>query len=171
MSKNIVLIGLMGSGKTSVGKLLAKKLGKKFVDTDEIIELETGKTINQIFAHDGEPFFRKTESEIIQKISQNQDQVISTGGGCVENPVNIDNLKKAGIVFYLKATPEELFDRIKNENTRPLLKTDNPLLILEKLLHKREKFYAQADVIIDTVNKKPDEIVDEIMEKVTNYGS
>lgn len=169
MTRNIVLIGLMGSGKSTVGKLIAEQLGKVFIDTDDLIEKDTQKSINEIFATDGEAYFRKLEAKIIEKVSLNPDQIISTGGGAVENPENIKNLKRNGLVFYLKASSQELYERVKNEKNRPLLQNNNPLETLERLLDKREKFYSLADFIINTDRKNPEEIAREIGEKYINY--
>ncbi|MDD3012776.1 MAG: shikimate kinase [Candidatus Gastranaerophilales bacterium] len=169
MSKNIVLIGLMGSGKTTVGKLLAQKLDKKFIDTDEWIENEEKISINEIFSRFGESCFRNLETDILKKICLSGNQIISTGGGIVEKPQNIDILKKKGIVFYLYAPVEELYQRIKNEKNRPLLNNDAPKWALENLLKKREKFYELCDIKIDTTDKNVDQITSEIIEKFENY--
>lgn len=169
MTKNIVLVGLMGSGKTTAGKLIAEKSGKIFVDTDELIEQETKKSINEIFEAYGEAYFRDLEIEIIKRVSLSFNQVISTGGGAVENLTNINNLKKNGVIFYLYAPANKLFDRIKNEINRPLLRNNNPLDTLEKLLDKREKFYSLADVKIITIDRQIEEIISEIEEKYKNY--
>lgn len=169
MTKNIVLTGLMGSGKTTIGKLIAQKLDKNFIDTDKLIEEEAQITINEIFSLHGESYFRQLESKIIQKVSLNPDQIISTGGGSVENPDNMMNLNRNGIVFYLKTSAEELFKRIQNETNRPLLKNDDPLGTLKQLLKKREKFYNLAHIIINTDGRQLNEIVNEIQEKYSNY--
>ncbi|MFH0703143.1 MAG: shikimate kinase [bacterium] len=168
MAKNIILIGLMGCGKTTIGRLIAEKLNKKFVDTDELIEKEMQKNINEIFKLYGENFFRELESKIIKKITLEINQVISTGGGIVEIPENIECLKQNSMIFYLYAPVEELFRRIKNENNRPLLKNDNPLETLEKLLNKRERFYNRANIKINTVNKEFDKIISEIIREYEN---
>jgi len=101
MTKNIVLIGLMGSGKTTIGKKIAEKLKMKFIDTDELIVQKAQKAINLIFAEDGELFFRDLESEVIEEISKQENIVISTGGGAVLREENLNNLKKNGVLFYL----------------------------------------------------------------------
>jgi len=162
MLENIVLIGLMGSGKTTIGKLLSQKFDLMLVDTDELIEKDAQMSINKIFSIHGEDFFRALESKVIERVSQSNGQIISTGGGAVENPINLNNLKSNGMIFYLKASPEVLYDRIKQNDSRPLLKNENPLLTLQNLLIKREKFYNQADYIIDTNTKNIDDIVKEI---------
>jgi len=168
MAKNIVLIGLMGSGKTTVGKLLAKKLNKTFIDTDECIENEEKISINEIFSRFGESCFRNLETDIIKKVCLADNQIVSTGGGIVEKPKNLEILKKNGIIFYLYASVEELYQRIKNEKNRPLLNNDAPKWALEKLLNKREIFYELCDVKIDTTGKNADQIADEIINKLEN---
>lgn len=169
MSKNIVLTGLMGSGKTTVGKVLANKLTKKFIDTDELIEKQEKISINEIFSSFGESCFRTLETEMIKKVCKSQNQIISTGGGIVEKPENIKILKKKSVVFYLYAPVEELFERIKNEKNRPLLNNDAPKWALEKLFQKRESLYEQCDVKIETSGKSIDQITEEIIEKFENY--
>jgi shikimate kinase len=167
--KNIVLIGLMGAGKTTIGKMLSQKLETEYVDIDTLIERESKKTINKIFEMYGEVLFRKLEAKAIKKISKYSNQIISTGGGAVETPENLENFKKNSILVYLYAPPEELYKRIKDDHNRPLLKTGNPLQTMQKLFKKRQDFYNQADIKIETVNKKSYEIVDEIIEKCQKY--
>jgi shikimate kinase len=169
MSKNIVLLGLMGSGKTTTGKLLAKKLNKKFIDTDERIETKENLSINEIFSSYGESYFRDLETKVITEICRTKDQIISTGGGIVEKPENIDILKKTGITFYLYASANELYERIKNEKNRPLLNNNDPAQTLEYLLNKREKFYELCDIKIITTGKNIEEITCEIIEKLEDY--
>ena len=168
MDRNIVLIGLMGSGKTTLGKLLSLKLEMDFIDTDVLIEKEAKKTINEIFEMYGETLFRKLETKTIKTVSKYSDKVISTGGGAVENPKNMENLKKNSVLFYLYAPANELYDRVKNDKHRPLLKTHNPVATLKHLLKKREQFYNQADFVINTVDRPSNEIIDEIIE---NYNA
>ena len=163
MPKNIVLVGLMGAGKTSVGLCLEKETGLKFLDSDKIIEEEQKCSISEIFEKYGEEYFRKVESEIILRISKSDAKIISTGGGCLQNLQNLENLKKNGKIFYLKASPEELYVRIKSQNHRPLLQNDNPLETLEKLLNLREKNYMKADVVIDTNGKTIEQVTEKII--------
>lgn len=169
MSKNIVLVGLMGSGKTTIGKLLSKTLERELIDIDSKIEKESGKTINEIFELYGELLFRKLESKAIDSIGQEEDKVISTGGGAVQDNCNLDNLKKNGLLFYLKASPKELFARIKHDTHRPLLKNAKPQETLKKLLKQREGNYNLADYTITTDNKQANDIVNEIIEKYKNH--
>ena len=116
MKKNLVLVGLMGAGKTTVGHLLAEKMQYEFLDTDAIIEQEQGVLISAIFAQKGEAFFRQIESDVIKKVSDFSGKIISTGGGACEKDENIKALKKNSILVYLQASPDILFERIKNRN-------------------------------------------------------
>ena len=163
MSKNIVLVGLSGSGKTTIGKLLEQKINLKFIDTDEIIVNNENRSINDIFATDGEKFFRQIEFEVVRKVSEQNDLIISTGGGVVLNQENIDNLKKNGIVFYLKTSVDTLINRLKNDTTRPLLKTNDLRLKLEKMLLDRATFYEKADYIIKNDNDNIEQTVENIL--------
>ena len=167
--KNIVLVGMMGAGKTTVGELLATKLNRELKDIDCVIEQEQKKSIIEIFTDDGEEAFRKLESETIEKFSNMSDLIISTGGGALEKANNLSNLQKNGIIIYLKADIEELFKRVKNETQRPLLKEQDPLEVIKKLIKKREKFYLMADITIITDNKSPEKITEEIIKAIKNY--
>jgi len=169
MARNIVLTGLMGSGKSTIAQILSERLGFKLVDTDELIEYREKKSISHIFADSGEAYFRKTEAEIVKEISKSTNVIISTGGGVVENQENIDNLKINGVLFYLYAPPEELYRRVKSQNHRPLLLNSDPEGTLTQLLNKREKFYTQAHYTINTSGKSTDEIADEITEIYKKY--
>jgi shikimate kinase len=166
MFKNIILTGFMGVGKTSVGTRLAKDLGYVFVDTDTLIEADQKFTIAEIFATFGEPRFRDVEARIIKQVLEDEGQVVSTGGGAVIRDENRAAFKKAGLVVCLTARPEVIFERIKHETHRPLLQTPDPLAKIRELLAGREKFYHQADLIIDTSEKSVDDAVREIKEKV-----
>lgn len=161
--KNIVLVGFMGSGKTTVGKMLAELLGYKFIDTDEIIEQSEGKSISDIFLEEGEQRFREIEARIAGGISGLEGHVISTGGGIVTNRENISNLKKAGLLVWLKATPETILKRVGSENHRPLLNTEDPLEKIKSLLAVREQFYAEADLSVDTDRLEIEKIAHIIM--------
>lgn len=167
--KNIVLVGMMGAGKTTVGELLATKLNRELKDIDRVIEQEQKKSIIEIFTDDGEEVFRKLESETIEKFSNMSDLIISTGGGALEKANNLSNLQKNGIIIYLKADIEELFKRVKNETQRPLLKEQDPLEVIKKLIKKREKFYLMANITIITDNKSPEKITEEIIKAIKNY--
>ncbi len=153
----------MGSGKSSVGKALAKLSGYRFVDTDDIIEKKTGKSISEIFREEGEKKFREIESEIISEVCRKNGQIVSTGGGAVISGDNMKKMKGAGPLVALVAPPDEIFERVKNERHRPLLNLENPREEIAKLLKKRLPYYLQADLVVDTEGKHPGDIAKEIL--------
>lgn len=170
MKKNIVLVGMMGSGKTTVANLLKERLrGFELVDIDSIITALEGRSINEIFEKDSELYFREIEKNIIKEFSSMFNQIISTGGGACKDKTNLFNLKKNSIIFYLSASAEELYNRVKDDSSRPLLQTDNPKSVMENLLKERENNYKLADYEIETANKSFDTIVEEIIEKYKKY--
>ena len=150
MKKNIVLIGFMGVGKSTIGHKLAKRLNYKFVDTDRVIEELTGKTIEQIFRIDGEKRFRSEEKLLVQKIARQTGLVIATGGGLVLDQENMDLLKQNGVIIHLTADPEVIMERVKNKQHRPLLNTDNLLETIQKLSKERAGAYAIAEFTLDS---------------------
>lgn len=163
--KNIVLIGFMGAGKTSVGKVIAKKLGFEFVDVDEVIEKATGMEISEIFSKFGESRFRDIEEEMIKLITQKKRQVIATGGGVVLRDKNMKRLKKDGVIFCLKASENVIFERLKQTTNRPLLQVENPEERIKELLQKRMPLYEKADFIIDTEGLTPEEVAEKIIKE------
>ena len=164
--KNIVLTGFMGTGKTEVGRILAQKLSYTLVDADTEIEKEQKTTITEIFKQYGEPKFRDIESDVIKRLSELGKAVISTGGGAVLRQENMDNLRKKGVIICLGASPETILKRTSNNNDRPLLQVEDPLKKIKELLEFRMPYYEKADIMIDTENKTPLEVADEIIEKV-----
>jgi len=168
--KNIVLVGLMGCGKTTVAKALKKEFEKfELIDIDEEIEKYQNMKIDKIFKNYGEKFFRELEKNFIKKYSMKSSKIISTGGGACENIENVEALQQRGVIFYLKAEPKTLYERLKNDKTRPKLQNTDMLLTLEKLLKMREKNYNLADFDIDVNEKTVDEIVREINEKYEQF--
>lgn len=166
--KNIFLVGFMGAGKSTVGKIIADKMGYGFCDADTYIEEQAGITITQIFADHGEDHFRDLESESMEGLAKNQNQVIATGGGVVQRDRNWDAMNSGGITIYLRATVESVWKRIKDDDTRPLLQVDNPVETARELLAKRTPMYEKADIIIDTDNLTPEQVADEILSKLNN---
>lgn len=160
---NIALVGFMGTGKTSAGKLAAKKLGMRYVDSDEEIEKNAGIAISEIFSNFGEPYFRDLEAKTLREISERGGQVISCGGGAVLRGENIGNLKASGMVICLSASPEAVFERIRHETHRPLLKVPDPQKRIRELLAERAPFYAKADCSIDTTKLTVAQVADEII--------
>lgn len=148
---NIFLVGLMGAGKTSVGRMLAKRMGKAFYDTDTEIERITGVKIPLIFEIEGEAGFRLREEKMIATLTVKHDIVMATGGGAVISSANRDLLNKRGCVIYLRAAPEDLWRRTRRDRNRPLLQTPNPLATLKKLHAQRDPLYSGiAHLIVDT---------------------
>jgi shikimate kinase len=164
--KNIVLTGFMGSGKTKVGRELARILNMKLIDVDTEIEKSQKSSINDIFKNFGESRFREIETEMIKKISANKNAIISTGGGAVLKQKNMDILKKSGIIVCLTATAETILKRTNNNTERPLLQVKNPMERIKELLNFRKPFYKKADIMIDTEGKTPLRIAEEIIERV-----
>jgi shikimate kinase len=164
--KNIVLTGFMGAGKTAVGRELAQLLNLKLIDADTEIEKSEGMTINDIFKQFGEPKFREIETNMIIRISSGKNIIISTGGGAVLKQENMDALRKTGTIIYLMTTPETILERTSTSNNRPLLKVENPFEKINALLNFRKPFYEKADILIDTENKTPLHIAEEIIEKI-----
>lgn len=168
--KNIVLTGFMGTGKTEVGRILSRKLGYVLVDADTEIEKEQGITITEIFKQYGEPKFREIESNVIKRLSEIKNAVISTGGGAVLRQENMDNLRKNGVIICLTASPETILKRTGNNNDRPLLQVENPLQKIKELLEFRRPYYEKADIMIDTEGKGPLQVAEEIIYKVKSLN-
>lgn len=158
----------MGTGKSTIGKLLNKKLGLSYIDMDSYITSTTGKSIKQIFDEDGEPFFRKLERELVQKLSLLNNQIISTGGGVVLDKKNISDFTKNGLAVCLNASPEIIFERIKNDNTRPLLSKIN-IDIISNLLKERSELYDKISFQIKTDHMLPETISSLIIENYKKY--
>ncbi len=158
----------MGTGKTAVGKELARLLDMKLIDVDTEIERFRKMNINEIFKQSGEQRFREIETEMIKMISGNRNVIISTGGGAVLRQENMDALRENGIIICLTATPETILQRTSNSDDRPLLRVENPFEKIKGLLDFRKPYYEKADIVIDTEEKNPLLIAEEIIEKVKN---
>ena len=167
-SKNIYLIGFMGAGKTSVGKILAEKLRLEFYDLDELIEAECGKTISRIFSEHGEVFFRELETERLKSVSKNSGQIVATGGGIVLRESNWKIMKEGGITIYLKASADVLWNRIKDDTSRPLLQVEKPFEKARELLSMRIPLYEKADIIVDSEDKSPENVADDIIGQLSD---
>ena len=161
---NIFLIGFMGVGKSTIAKILAKELQAELIEMDETIEAEAGMTINEIFATYGEAHFRDLESALIQKISEKGGAVVSCGGGAVLRRENVDLMKQRGKIIFLSATPETIYERVKNSTHRPLLNGNMNVEYIRELMERRREIYEQAaDVVICTDKKWKSEIIREIL--------
>ncbi len=164
MNKNIVLIGFMGCGKTSVGRKLSIVLKREFIDTDDFIVKREGMSISKIFETKGEAYFRELERELCQRYAQPKGKIIATGGGIIKNSENIKNLKKGGVIIYLKSTPKQIAMNLRYDNSRPLLRVANKEAKIAELLNERKKLYERcADKTIDVSNIDINSTIDKII--------
>jgi len=160
---NIVLIGFMGSGKTTIGRKLAVRLGYRFVDMDYLIEDEQQCKIAQIFEEQGESAFRKLETGLLKRLTSATNTVVSTGGGVVTIDGNLDIIRSIGISVYLKAEIEKIYERVTRNKRRPLLQTENPFQTIKNLMETREQAYCQADHVIETNSLSMGQVVSKII--------
>ena len=168
---NIFIVGPMGSGKSTVGKIISSELFLNFFDTDEEIENRTGASIDWIFDLEGEEGFRKRESKILEDMAQKNSIVLSTGGGIILSEVNREMLSSRGTVFYLATPIETQLERTSKDKDRPLLKDGDPGEILKNLHLTRENLYEDvSDYIVNTEGKSSQEVSSEIIKLVKNYG-
>ena len=164
MKKNIVLVGLMGAGKSTVGRYLAKRLKMDFYDSDAEIEQRTGVNIATIFEIEGEEGFRAREEQMIAKLCKLENIILATGGGSVLNEKNRQVIQKTGHVLYLSTSAEQLYARIRHDRSRPLMQTENPLQTLTDLLSAREPYYLEvADSIIKTGQQRINVVISRIL--------
>lgn len=165
----LVLVGMMGAGKTTVGRRLASRLERHFVDSDEEIEKAAGMTIEDIFATRGEPEFRAGEARVIARLLKDQGLVLGTGGGAFMNADTRAAIKTAAVSVWIKADFELLFARVQRRSNRPLLKTANPRQTLKDLIDKRYPVYAEADVTVVSRDIPQDQVATEVLEAVLTY--
>ena len=162
---NIILIGFMGSGKTSVGTRLSFKLRRQLQDTDWVIEHREGRSINTIFATEGEAYFREKETELLREYAHSmRHKILSVGGGTPLREENRELLRKIGTVYYLRAQPTTVFARLEGDRTRPLLACADPLARICSMMEERQEIYeAAADVIVDVDELETDEVMKRIL--------
>ncbi|UWR24789.1 shikimate kinase [Sulfitobacter sp. S223] len=146
LKKTVALVGMMGSGKTAVGRAVATKLGVPFLDSDQEIEAAANLSVPEIFQRDGEVFFRKRETEVISRLLETQKGILSTGGGAFLAEVNRENIAKKGVAVWLDAQLDLLWNRVRHKDTRPLLRTANPRATLAEIFAARTPIYKQADL-------------------------
>lgn len=177
MKKQIVyLTGFMGSGKSTIGPILANTIGYEFVDVDKQIETNERRVVNEIFSTDGEKYFREVEQGVLDDVSKLRWVVVSLGGGTVTRAENLQLVKNSGVLIYLKADPIQILQRLRYKTDRPLLKDADGLPLNEEqmmerirwMIHDRDRFYSQADVVVKTDDKKIGLTVDEIVKRIRN---
>lgn len=172
MYGNIFLVGLMGAGKTTVGRALAKKLDKRFIDTDHEIEARTGASISLIFEIEGETSFRQREADAIRDLTALDDIVLATGGGAILKPENRACLAARGTVIYLRASVGSILQRTSHDKSRPLLQTADPRARIEELLREREPLYSEvADIVIETGRPNVQSLVQDILAALERRAS
>lgn len=173
MKTSIALIGFMGTGKTVVGKLLAEKMGKEFIELDALIEKRAGKSIPEIFRREGEIGFRELEIEVTRQVAGKRNAVIACGGGIILNTININRLRQESIIVCLAASPAVILKRTSGDKDgRPLLAVADRLRQIEELFKYRKPFYERsADIIVNTSRLKIDAVVGRIIEKLPEYES
>jgi shikimate kinase len=155
---NLALVGFMGTGKSTIGRLVAEQIQFGFVDTDELIEEQLGRSVSDIFAREGEAVFRQYEKQALEGLGRQRNLVIAAGGGLGADPANMESLKAHALVFWLVAAPETIWERVKTQTHRPLLQGPDPLGRIRELLAAREPGYRQADVFIHTGLRAPREV-------------
>lgn len=166
----IVLIGLMGAGKSTVGRRLARALLRQFVDSDEEIEQAAACSISDIFAIHGEPIFRDLEQRVIFRLLEKNERVLATGGGAWMQPDIRERIKERALSVWLKADLDVLLDRVERRNHRPLLQSGDKRTILDTLMHERYPIYAQADIIIESGDGPHEDVVDKVLVAVSEYA-
>ena len=165
--KNLYLIGFMGAGKSTIAKVLAKKCPAKRIEMDQLIEEQQGMAITDIFAAHGENYFRDLETELLRSFSESAGYVVSCGGGSVLRDENAALMKENGCIVFLRATPETIYERVKDSTNRPILNGNMNVEYIRKLMEKRRTRYeAVADVCVDTDGKDVDAISEEILKTV-----
>jgi shikimate kinase len=166
--RSIVLIGLMGAGKTAVGRRLANRLDLRFIDADTEIEVAAGASISEIFAEHGEAYFRQGERKVIARLLENGPQVLATGGGAYMNPDTRANIKAHGLSVWLKADIKVVMKRVGRRDNRPLLVAGDPEKVMTKLMEERDPIYAEADVTVESRDVPHDVIVGAVIDAIAD---
>ena len=170
-NRALVLVGLMGAGKTSVGRRLAEKLEIPFVDADHEIEVAAGKTIPEIFNDHGEAYFREGERRVITRLLENGKQVLATGGGAFMNTETREKIKGHGLSLWLKADLDVLLKRVAKRNDRPLLLKEDPTIVMKRLIDQRYPVYAEADITVESRDVQHGQMVNDVIKALAEFGS
>lgn len=166
-TRNLFLVGMMGAGKTTVGRSLARHLAKEFHDTDHEIERRTGVRISLIFEIEGEAGFRRREAEVLAGMTAMENIVLATGGGVVLDPRNREHLRSRGCVIYLHGQPRDLWQRTRHDKSRPLLQTGDPQARLQELYEARDPLYREvADLVVDTGRQNVNSLVAQVLSRL-----
>jgi shikimate kinase len=168
--ENIALVGFMGTGKSTVGQIVASMLNFTFVDTDEMIERTAHKRISDIFASDGEARFRQYEREVVAQLEGMKHTVVSTGGGMITNPENLASLRQHALIVCLWCSAEGIMKRVGHQTHRPLLRVENPLERIRTLLAERAPAYRQADILLSSEFRKPKEVATHVVHQFRSMG-
>ncbi len=169
MKKNIALIGYMGTGKTTLGKKIARRLEMDFIDTDQCIEKRQGRTITEIFETEGEAVFRKMERDLLKELCEQENLLISTGGGIILDPINRKRLKEKTFLVTLTARPGSIYKRVKNSKKRPLLQTEDLFGKIVGMMKKRRPFYEIGHIIVKTDTMSEGKAVTGIIEAYDKF--
>lgn len=170
-SRNLILVGLMGAGKSAIGRMAANRLGIPFIDTDAEIERVSRMSISELFAAYGEEEFRALETRVIKRLLKTGPRVISTGGGAFINERTRRQIKRGGVSLWLRAELDVLWERVNKRDTRPLLKTENPKQTLENLMIARYPIYADADLTVQSRDVRKETIVNEVLAAIAGVAS
>ncbi|MGK9053326.1 shikimate kinase [Neorhizobium sp. CSC1952] len=168
--RNLVFVGLMGAGKSVIGRLVAQSLSIPFIDTDAEIEKVSRMTVSELFAAYGEAEFRSLETRVIERLLRSGPRVVSTGGGAFINENTRQQIKRGGVSVWLKADLDVLWERVNKRDHRPLLKTENPRQTLENLMTQRYPIYAEADLTVQSENVRKDVMVNEVLAALVAMG-
>lgn len=168
--RSVVLVGLMGAGKTSIGRRLAERLGLPFIDADHEIVAAAGKSIPDIFSEHGEAHFRDGERKVIARLLENGSQVLATGGGAFMNEETRVGIKQHGVSIWLKADIETLLERVAKRGGRPLLESDDPEGVLRRLAEVRYPVYAMADITVESTNAKHQNTVNDVIRALVHWN-
>ncbi|HVK91624.1 MAG TPA: shikimate kinase [Mycoplana sp.] len=167
-SRNLVLIGLMGAGKSAIGRLVAQALSVPFIDSDHEIERVSRMSVSDLFARYGEDEFRALEARVMKRLLRSGPRVVSTGGGAYINERTRRHIKRGGLTVWLKADLDVLWERVNKRDTRPLLKTENPMQTLENLMNARYPIYAEADLTVHSRDVRKEEVVEDVLAAIAS---
>ncbi|KAB2869142.1 MAG: shikimate kinase [Bauldia sp.] len=167
--RSIVMVGMMGAGKSAIGRRLANRLGLPFVDADSEIEQAANASISEIFEHHGEAYFRDGERRVIRRLLDGVPKVLATGGGAFIHPETRQAIRESGVSIWLQADRDLILSRVKRKSNRPLLRTDDPGSVIDQLLRDRSPTYAEADIHVQSRDVVHDVVIDDILIALSDY--